>query len=122
MSHIVEIRTEIRDPVALTAACERIAVPRPVHQTLRLFVDEVSGHAVWLKGWRYPVVCNLASGTLAYDNYEGRWGEQKELDRLLQSYAVEKATLEARRAGHSVVERPLEDGSIRLTINVGGAV
>lgn len=34
----------------------------------------------------------------------------------------EKASLEARKAGHSVIEKPLEDGSIKLTLNVGGAV
>ena len=121
MSHIVEIRAEIRDPVALSAACERLHVPQPVHQTVRLFTSEATGHAVQLPDWRYPVVCDLAAGTLAYDNYEGRWGEQRQLDALLQAYAVEKAKLEARKAGHSVVERPLEDGSIRLTISVGGA-
>ena len=44
----------------------------------------------------------------------------KELDRFLQSYAVEKATLEARRRGHSISEQPLADGSIKLTIRVAG--
>jgi hypothetical protein len=39
----------------------------------------------------------------------------------MQAYAVEKARIEARRRGHSVVEQPLPDGSIRLTIRVGGA-
>ena len=35
-------------------------------------------------------------------------------------YAVEKARIEARRQGHSVTEQPLADGSIKLTIQVGG--
>jgi hypothetical protein len=39
----------------------------------------------------------------------------------MQAYAVEKARLEARRRGHSVVEQALADGSISLTIRVGGA-
>ena len=34
--------------------------------------------------------------------------------------AVEKAKLEARRKGHTVFEQPLSDGSIKLTIQVGG--
>ena len=45
----------------------------------------------------------------------------RELDRFLQMYAVEKAKLEARRQGHSVTEQSLADGSVKLTINVGGA-
>jgi hypothetical protein len=36
------------------------------------------------------------------------------------SAAVEKATIEARRKGHAVAERALADGSIRLTVTVGG--
>ena len=39
----------------------------------------------------------------------------------VHSGAVEKSKLEARRKGHSVVEQQLENGSIKLTINVGGA-
>jgi hypothetical protein len=78
---------------------------------------------VALPDWRYPVVCDTASGRLRYDNFEGRWGNQKELDRFLQAYAVEKARLEARKRGHTVTEHLLADGSIRLSIQVnGGAI
>ena len=64
---------------------------------------------------------DLAAGTVRYDTYEGRWGEPAQLGRFLQAYALEKATLEARRRGHSVSERRLADGSVRLTVAVGGA-
>jgi hypothetical protein len=47
------------------------------------------------------------------------WGDQKHLDAFLQRYAVEKATIEARRQGHSVTEQALEDASVKLTVNVG---
>jgi hypothetical protein len=76
---------------------------------------------VQLPDWRYPVVCQLETGQLQYDNYNGRWGKQQHLDSFLQIYAVEKARIEARRQGHSVVEQQLTDGSIKLTVNVGGA-
>jgi len=55
------------------------------------------------------------------DHFNGHWGEQRELDRLLQMNAVEKAKLEARQRGHTVTEQVLGDGSIKLTIQVGGA-
>ena len=48
------------------------------------------------------------------------WGNHKHLEAFLQAYAVEKTRLEARRAGHDISERQLADGSIKLTINVGG--
>lgn len=49
------------------------------------------------------------------------WGDPRHLNRFLQVYAVEKCRLESRRHGHSCVEQVLEDGSIKLTIAVGGA-
>ncbi len=122
MSHVVEIRTEIRDPLALAAACTRLGLPQPIEQTVTLFSSEARGFAVHLPGWRYPVVCDIPAAAIRFDNYQGRWGEQRQLDSLLQAYAVEKAKLEARKAGHSVTERPLPDGSVQLTIQLGGAV
>lgn len=38
----------------------------------------------------------------------------------VHSDAFEKAKLEARKKGHTVFEQPLHDGSIKLTIRVGG--
>ena len=58
--------------------------------------------------------------TLAYDNYEGHWGPQAELNKFLQGYAVEKSKLEARKKGHSVSETRLQDGSIRVVVKIGG--
>ena len=119
MSHIVTITTEIRDPVALRSSCQRLGFDEPIHQTVELFSAEATGFCVQLPRWRYPVVCDTESGTVHYDNYEGRWGEQVHLDRLIQRYAVEKSVLEARKQGHSVTEHALADGSIKLTVQVG---
>lgn len=121
MSHIVAIRTEIRDAAALTAACRRLSLAVPVRETVKLFSGEVMGHAVRLPNWRYPVVCHLDSGQLEFDNYEGRWGDTTQLDNLKQAYAIEKAKIESRKQGHTVTEQPLDDGSVKLTINVGGS-
>ena len=121
MSHIVEIKTEIRDEAAVRAACVRLQLAPPEHKTARLFSATATGLCVQLQGWNYPVVCNLATGQVQYDNYQGCWGEQKYLNAFLQSYAVEKAKIEARKKGHTCSETKLEDGSIRVTVRVGGA-
>ena len=120
MSHIVSIKTEVRDANAVQAACTRLSLPKPIHGLTRLYGGVVTGLAVQLPDWVYPVVCNLAVGELQFDNFNGRWGDQKELDRFLQAYAVEKTKIEARKKGHLVQEAPLSDGSIRLTIQVNG--
>ena len=120
MSHIVSIATRVRDPAALAAACRRLGLDEPVVGTAALFTSQASGQIVRLPGWTYPVVIDTASGAVRYDNYGGAWGAQGQLDHLLQAYAAEKAKIEARRNGHSVIEQSLPDGSIKLTIQVGG--
>jgi hypothetical protein len=120
LSHIVEIQTEVRDAAAVRAACSRLGLADPVEETTRLFSGEATGLAVQLKGWRFPVVCDTKSGQVRFDNYGGRWGDQQQLDGFLQTYAVEKTRIEACKQGHSVTEQSLTDGSIRLTINLGG--
>lgn len=120
MSHVVQVQTEVRDVVAIRGACGRLGLAEPVHGEVKLFSSKAVGWAVRLLGWRYPVVCDVVTAKVAYDNFEGRWGEQKQLDAFLQNYAVEKARIEARQAGHTVTEQPLADGSIKLTIQMGG--
>ena len=120
MSHVVEIKTQVKDVSAVQAACRRLKLPEPEQRTVTLFSAKVTGLAVELPGWQYPVVCNTATGELKYDNYNGRWGQQSHLDQFLQAYAVEKAKIEARRQGHSVSEQLLTDGSIRVQIAVAG--
>ena len=120
MSHIVTIQTGVRDPDAIASACQRLALPEPIHGTAKLFEGAATGLLVRLPGWLYPLVADTATGRLRYDNYAGVWGDPVHLDRFLQHYAVEKARIEVRKRGHSVVEQSLPDGSIKLTISVGG--
>lgn len=116
MSHIVTIATRVQDPVAVLAACQRLNLPEPVHGTATLFSGAVAGLLVKLPDWVYPIVVDTATGQVAYDNFEGSWGDEKQLDRFLQTYAVEKAKLEARKKGYSVNEQALDNGAIRLQI------
>ena len=121
MSHVVQIETQIKDEQAVRAACTRLQLAAPEHKTVRLFSATATGLCVQLPGWSYPVVASLETGQVQYDNYNGHWGEQKHLHSFLQAYAVEKTRIEARKKGHSVSETSLQDGSIRVTIRVGGA-
>jgi len=120
LSHIVTIRTQIKDSTALAAACRRLGLAEPVQGTAQLYGGKATGLIVNLPGWRYPVVVDIATAEIRFDNFNQVWGEQSQLDRLMQAYACEKAKLEARRQGHAVTEQPMPDGSIKLTIQVGG--
>jgi len=120
MSHIVTIQVHVKDAVAVRNACKRLELPAPVQSTVKLFDSEVTGLAVQLSGWVYPVVADLASGNLHYDNFNGRWGSDGRLQEFLQAYAVERTHIEARKKGHLCTEQTLADGSIKLTIQVQG--
>jgi hypothetical protein len=120
MSHIVTIKTKVTDAAALGAACRRLGLEQPVQGTAELFSASATGLIVKLPGWQYPVVADVGTGEVKFDNYNEAWGSQVELDKLLQAYAVERAKAEARRTGNTVTEQTLANGSIKLTVRIGG--
>ena len=88
------------------------------------FDDLDSGYeliVVRRRPWRGLSRRELVTGRVRYDNFGGRWGDPARLSAFIQRYAVEKTRLEARRAGQTVIEQPLADGSIRLTLSMGAA-
>jgi hypothetical protein len=119
LSHVVTIKTQLRDPVAVSAACRRLGLTEPVHGTARLFSGQATGLLVQLPGWEYPAVIDTTTGQIQFDNFGGTWGDRAQLDRFLQAYAVEKARIEAHKKGNQVYEQQLQDGSIRLQIEEG---
>jgi hypothetical protein len=73
-SHIVEIKTEVRDPESLWAAYRRLGLAEPVHRTTKLDRGQATGWAVRLPDWNYPVVFDTAKGEARFDNFGGYWG------------------------------------------------
>lgn len=121
MSHIVQIKTEVRDTVAIMAAARRLKLAEPITGVFNMYSGaKATGTGVELPGWKYPAVFNTETGAVDFDNYNGSWGQQAELDKFLQAYAVERATAEAQKGGYSVYEEQLDDGSIRLNITGEG--
>jgi hypothetical protein len=121
MSHIVTIKTQLRDAEAVAAACRRLGLAEPTIGTAQLYSGSASGLIVQLPAWNYPLVIDTASGQASLDNFAGHWGDPVHLNRLLQAYAAEKIKLDARRAGKLVTEQTLSDGSLKLTVQIGGA-
>ena len=118
MSHIVQIKTQVTDEMAVRAACLRLKWEEPTFGDFRVFSVNRTGLGIKAPGWQFPIVCNLQTGAVDYDNYNGHWGEQAQLDHFIQAYTIEKARLEAQKMGHSVYEETLSDGSIKLTVTV----
>lgn len=120
MSHIVRIQTKVHDPVAVGAACRRLGLSEPTHGTAHLYSGEATGLIVQLPGWTYPAVFDTVTGSAAYDNFGGTWGDPAQMDRFLQAYAIELCRLEARKKGYQITEQALQDGSVKLQIITGG--
>lgn len=114
MSHIATVKTEVKSLHALKAACRRLGLAEPQHGTHEVFAATLTGYAVNLPGWHYPVVFDLKSKQAHYDNYNGRWGDPKELERFKQAYAVCAAKQHIAKQGFNVQERKVKDGSIQL--------
>jgi hypothetical protein len=119
MSHVVTIQTRLHDAVAVDAACRRLGFQPAVQGTAHLYSGEATGLIVQFPGWKYPAVVDILTGIVRYDNFNGHWGEQSQLDRFLQAYAIEKTRLEARKKGYTVSEQALENGSVKLRIIEG---
>ena len=66
---------------AARAACQRLQLETPVKGRAQLFSGEATGLIVKLRDWKYPVVFDTTTGEAKYDNYNGRWGKQQQLDQ-----------------------------------------
>jgi len=98
LSHIVTIQTKVHDPAAVTAClpASRFVCACAWHYPASS-VEKATGsdrQASWLE---YPAVIDVLTGLCVTTNFNGHWGDQQQLNRFLQSYAVEKTKLEARK-------------------------
>jgi hypothetical protein len=116
MSHIVTIEVKVRDLEAIRKTCQRMELKEPCCGKARLFQKTVQGILVRLPEWKFPIVIDLQTGNIQYDNYEGNWGRQEELDKFLMFYGAEKAKLEAAKEGRTCAETVLGNGRVMIEI------
>jgi hypothetical protein len=115
MSHVATITLEFRDPAALADAAATCGFGL-AHDTVRFFDGtQVTGTAVRLPGWRYPVVVD-GQGRLFYDDYEGQWGDLAHLHRFQQAYAEAATRRFAHTQGFRVTRTVQADGTVRLAL------
>lgn len=125
MSHFATITTQIKDINALTAACKELGLTVEANTSARGYAsNNVHGeHVIRLKGPYDIAVNRQPDGTygLTTDWWSGYVAQEvgSNFSRLLQLYAVHKATAEARKRGHSVQRKAGTNGAIKLVI--GGA-
>lgn len=125
MSHFTTVHTEIRDIEALLDACKELGLKVEENAEARGYAQaKLKGdYVIRLKG-PYDIAVNRHEKrySLTTDWWNGH--VEKEVGagfgKLVQLYAVHKATREARKRGHRITRRREKNGSIRLVIQGGG--
>ena len=119
MSHTMNIEIELHDRQALENACQRLSLTL-TEGRVKFYSTEEEGILVQLPNWKYPI-CIKKNGQVAYDNYNGQWGNLAELNKLRAYYGLEKAKIEARKKGYSVYETYNDrTQELELRIRIGG--
>ncbi len=90
MSHIVTVKTQLKNTVSIAKACKRLEW-QCEEKGVGVFYNgsSVEGCVVRPTGWRYPVV--IKDSEILSDTYNGAWGKDSDLDRLKQYYAISEA-------------------------------
>lgn len=99
-----------RDTISSLTVGAKVQATITPHETVT-FYDRttVTGTAIRLPGWRYPVVIpdnKALSHEVVLDDYKGVWGDMKLFKRLKHSYATHTAIRTAEQTlGRKVVGR-----------------
>lgn len=117
MSHVATVQIQLKDLSLLEAVCRELKVEFiPGQQEVKLYSATATAVASFkLTNWKYPVAVQ-ADGSVKYDNYGGRWGDQSHLNRVLQRYSERIAARHAQRMGMRVQRQERQDGSVVLRL------
>lgn len=109
MSHTTTLDTDFKDPVSLRKAVEEAGGLWLGASSVRLFDGtEIDAEMAFrLPGWHFPVA--VADGKLHFDNYEGAWGDVKELHKVRRFYARNVSLETLRQRGWRVEETRVEN-------------
>lgn len=139
--HVSTVKLSVKSLEALQAACLRLGLTFVEGQTSYQWYGRYMGdsplpagvsvsdlghctHAIKVPGARYEIgVVAEADGT--YSLRGDYWASGglvevlgKDLNKLRQAYGIEAALLEAQRQGYSCWEEALEDGAVKLHVQV----
>lgn len=112
MSHTTTVKALFKSPTAFKKACEKLNLKHRVAETVdgrqvlfpvRLYqANETAWGELHLPGWRYPVAFR-EDGKVAFDTFEGKWGDIAQYDKFCQEYSVQATIEAAENLGHTVM-------------------
>jgi hypothetical protein len=98
LSHTAQISADYSNQDALAAAVKILGGHLGGTGTHCLYSSREQGLAIILPNWHYPIVVR-PDGTLAYDDYNGAWGNVADLDRLHEEYSWALTEIAAHNVG-----------------------
>ena len=105
-SHTVKVKCEITDPRALESAVRSLGWTWHGLKTHQLYSqNREHGHGFTPPNWRFPVVLT-DSASLAFDNYNGAWGDAQDLETLKSAYLSAKIETSAAALGWQCERTP----------------
>jgi hypothetical protein len=122
MSHFTTIKTRILDIEALRSACKEMGLTLLQNTEARGYGQNTrKGDFVIKLDGPYDIAVNKQPDNtygLSTDWWNGHVEKEvgKHYGKLLQLYGVQKASMEARKKGYSVLRRQKQDGSIKLIL------
>lgn len=119
MSHVVSLQVRVTDLEVLKKVLAQTGVTALGQGKYGLYSETMEGFGFKLNSWKYPCVVT-SDGQVKYDNYKGSWGSPLCLESVIQKYSSEKVKKECRLKGYSFTETKNSDGSVKLTVTVGG--
>ena len=90
MSHTVEIKLELRDKEVLGQSVLKMEGNILGDGSHRLYAGQEQGWGFTLPKWKFPLVLKQG-GELAFDSFRGLWGNEGDIERLKERYALETA-------------------------------
>ncbi len=122
MSHTQTVKVAISNKEAFKEAAKEVNAKSfsTEERDVRLYDSVQRGMFVHFTNWQYPVV--VTNGELRYDNFEGRWGNESDLNAFRQSYATNVIRIAGVSDGKPLVSDTREGNSrILLLQNQDGS-
>lgn len=123
MSHTATVKTQLKDVNALKAACTALRLPftEGRHEVRLYSGSQYADFSCTLPGWHYPIALSTKSGEVKYDNFNGRWGDMAEFDKLHQEYALQVSeqtqdVQELIQQGWNVMRETQPNGDVHLLL------
>jgi uncharacterized membrane protein len=115
MSHVVTLEYKLTDRGALEQACSKLGLTIKARATGEGSLHNITGLGIKLPNWNYDVIIT-EDGKVNYDNWNGRWGNQSELNKLITQYNYEVVVAALNAEGYEYVIDETEDKIEILTI------